>query len=568
MKKVIILILISVKPVFCQLNSKLKFTDITVKSGIKHSFQVFEGSFGGGACVIDYDQDGWEDLYVTSGMKNDQLLRNNHDGTFTDKIIGSGLESVLQFATQGVASADVNKDGIKDLFVTTVTQKINPSKIPRAENLLFLGQKNGKFLEATDEFGLRDLKSFSTAVSFADINGDGYPDAYIGNYFKNFQGSLKQVNDANVVSSHQAAEGFLLINKNGKKFVDEYKERGLNHKGLGFGGVFTDIDNDGDQDIIVNHDFGYKINPNYLYRNEFPKDYFTEISKELNFNLKINAMATAIGDWNGDGLQDYFFSNIRFNNFLENQGNNKPFINKARELGLEIFTVSWGANFADFDNDGDLDLFVANGDLNPGWIPVPNFLFENTGKRFIEIASSLGLNDFGIARGSVVFDFDNDGDLDIFVVNQDPVALLYPNKSSTLLYRNDSPKSNWLKLKLIGIDNESFGIGCKVEIRTKGKIFVKEVDGGASSHNSQNSTILHFGLGEISKLDEIKIFWPNGNIQFLTNQKVNQLLEIRETPIPFWTTSNFKWSLIMLVISTLCWIVFKRSSKLRKAISS
>ena len=142
----------------------------------------------------------------------------------------------------------------------------------------------------------------------------------------------------------------------------------MNHKGFGFGGVFTDFDNDADQDLLVNHDFGYKAKPNYLLENEYPSPTLKYVEKEYGMDLRINAMAAAVGDYNNDGWLDYFVTNIRFNLFMVNQGEGKPFVNKAEELGTKLFKITWGANFGDFDNDGDLDLFAANGDLNPNCI--------------------------------------------------------------------------------------------------------------------------------------------------------------------------------------------------------
>ena len=177
--------------------------------------------------------------------------------------------------------------------------------------------------------------------------------------------------------------------------------------------------------LFVNHDFGYKRTPDMLLENQYPKEKFIDVAKERRMDLRINSMGTAVGDYNNDGLMDYYMTNIRFNYFMVNQGAGKPFVNKAKELGMDFFAISWGANFADFDHDGDVDLFVANGDLNPNCVPMADFYFENIGGKFQDHASAYGLADYGIGRGSVVFDYDNDGDLDLLVVNQEPV-LNYP----------------------------------------------------------------------------------------------------------------------------------------------
>lgn len=538
-----------------------RFTNITEQAGIDHQFQVFEGMFGGGICVFDMNNDGFEDLYITSGMNEDRMYVNKGDGTFKNSLNGSGLEITKDYVTQGVSSADVNRDGFIDLFVTTITTKHVKQEIPRAINLLFINKGDGTFRDATAEYKLDHLQSFSTGINFGDFNNDGFPDAYVGNYFLDYDGQLSEINDATIVNASRTAQGYLLINKKGKYFVDEYEAYGLNHRGFGFGGVTTDIDNDGDQDIFVNHDFGYKAKPNYVLINQYPKQKFIYAEKELDLDVKINAMGAAVGDYNLDGLMDYFITNIKFNHFMVNEGSGKPFVNKAKELGTHMFTISWGANFADFDHDGDEDLFVANGDLNPNIQPMGNYYFENNGDSFLEKGRAYGMNDYGIARGSVVFDIENDGDLDLLVVNQNPVLENYPVESRTILMRNDSSFGNWIKIKLEGKKSLHRGIGSRVEIVANGKKQIREVDGGAASHLSQNSSIAHFGLADASIVDSIIIKWSSEEDQIILNQKSNQLVSISQE-----VNEKKSMSLSMLLISItalifLCFAIFKIKSK-------
>lgn len=535
-----------------------QFTDITQKSGINHQFKVFEGFLGGGACVIDFDNDGFEDIYLTTGTENDKLYRNNRNGTFTDVFENSGLTKTSGYITQGVVAADVNKDGFRDLFITTISTRGKRQVIPRAENLLFINNKNGTFSDATEKFGLKQLYSFSTGASFGDVNADGFPDIYVGNYFNQYDGPLNTITDATVVGANQISEGYLLINHEGKYFKNEYKDFGLTHKGFGFGGVFSDFDKDGDQDLIVNHDFGYKRTPNILYENLFPKSKFTDISLKKEMDLKINSMATAVGDYDGDGLLDYYFTNIRFNYLLKNQGAGKPFKNTTQSSGVNFLAISWGANFGDYDNDGDLDLFVNNGDLNPNCVPMANFYYENQGNgKFIDKAREYKINDYGLGRGSVVFDMDRDGDLDILSVNQNPV-LDFPTESVTKIFRNDFPKGNWIQLKLTGKANEIAGIGCRVELQAGGKLFIREVDGGSTSHLSQNSPILHFGLGNITKIEKIKIFWTNGDEQEVKGLEINKIYKVfqvsDDSELKF-----FWWILGVFIVIAL--IFFKKRIK-------
>ncbi|AQG80013.1 FG-GAP-like repeat-containing protein [Spirosoma montaniterrae] len=524
------------------------FKDVTQEVGVNHQFRVFEGMFGGGACAFDYDNDGDQDLFITGGMNDDVLYRNNGKGQFANVYEKSGLSVTRGFVTQGVAAADVNRDGWVDLFVTTITTKGKKQPIPRARNLLLLNNGNGTFRDATQAYGLDQLIAFSTGASFGDVNADGYPDLYVGNYFNAFTGNLTYINDATIVSATQTAKGYLLINKGGKRFEDLYDDYGLTHKGFGFGAIFTDYDNDADQDLMVNHDFGYKRTPNLLLQNQFSDREFRDVAPELKLDLPINSMGTAVADVNNDGLLDYYFTNIRFNRMMVSQGPGKPYLDKTREMGMTWIGISWGANFADFDHDGDLDLFVANGDLNPNCVPMADFYFENVGNRnpaqpqFQDNAHLHGLKDYGIGRGSVTFDADNDGDLDLLVVNQKPV-LDYPVPSVTHFYRNDGAKGNWLKIALKGLQAESHGIGSRIEVVVGGRRMLREIDGGASSHISQNSTIAHFGLGNTAVIDSIIVTWTGGKRQILTKQKINTLLTISEIP----EESAINWSLLAVV---------------------
>ncbi|KPM50077.1 CRTAC1 family protein [Jiulongibacter sediminis] len=502
------------------------FTDVTQLTGINHQFRVYEGMFGGGVCVFDFNKDGFEDLYITGGMNDDALYQNQGDGTFKNVFVGSGLERTRDFVTQGVVSADFNKDGFRDLLVTTITSRNEKKVIPRAINLLFLGKEGGVFEDVTEDFDLDKINTFSTGANVGDFNGDGWPDVYIANYFNQFEGELSEINDATVVGANQIAEGNLLLNVKGNYFKDVYADYGLDMKGFGFGGLFTDFDNDGDQDLLVNHDFGYKRTPNLLLQNNYPEKNFKNVAKELDINLRINAMGSAAGDYNNDGLMDYYMTNIRFNQFVVNQGAGKPFKKMDKELGMDFVSISWGANWADFDHDGDLDLFVSNGDLNPNCVPMANYYFENLGGRFEDHAREKGLNGYEIGRGSAIFDLENDGDMDIIVVSQKPVYDNYPMESMTRVYRNDSVSGHWLKVKLKGTNAEADGFGSKVQLIAGGKIFIKEIDGGGSSHISQNSSIAHFGLGDIQTIDTLKVYWTGGSTQIMTNIKADQLLEI------------------------------------------
>lgn len=546
-----VLCLLSAHPTM--LRAQTRFVDVTEQAGINHRFKVYEGMFGGGICVFDMDKDGYEDLYITGGMNEDVLYRNNGNGTFSNVYQNSGLEVTQKYVTQGVAGADVNRDGWVDLYITTITEKDSLERIPRAVNLLFLNNGDNTFRNETDAYGLREMRSFSTGASFGDFNADGYPDLYVGNYFRNYEGELTYINDATIVSANQTSEGYLLRNEKGKGFRDVYKKYGLSFKGYGFGGVFTDYDNDNDQDLIVNHDFGYKATPNFLFNNLFPRQRFEDQSKALDMDLKINSMSAAVGDFDNNGWMDYFFTNIRFNYFMVNQGPGKPYVNKAKSLGMNILSISWGANFADFDHDGDLDLYVSNGDLNPNDVPMGDFFFENTGNTFVEKGRAVGLSDYGIGRGSVIFDIENDGDMDILVVNQEPV-LAYPVPSYTRLFRNDSTQGNWVKISLQGTQSESHGLGSRITVVAGGRRMIREIDGGGSSHLSQNSTIAHFGLGSAEKIDSLIVHWSAYPPQILVNQPVNTTITVVEEERPLVLLAYIPLIALLLSIGLIVWL--------------
>nr|WP_211217387.1 CRTAC1 family protein [Neolewinella persica] len=535
--------------------AQTQFTDVTDSAGINHEFVVLEGMFGGGACVIDFNQDGFEDIYVTGGTVDDQLLRNNGDGTMTNVYEGSGMEFTRHFVTQGVAGADVNRDGYVDLFVTTITSRDSARTIPRARNLLFLGQAGGTFREVTDTFGLTPLYSFSTGGSFGDFNGDGWPDLFVGNYFIEYEGKLNVISDATIVGANQTARDYLLLNDGGKGFVNVYDEYGMDHRGFGFGGVFTDFDNDGDQDLIVNNDFGYKAVPSLVYENQYPKKRFVDVSEDLELDLRINAMGSAGGDYNQDGMLDYYMTNIRFNRFMVSQGVGKPFKNRTKEVGMNFVAISWGANWADYDHDGDLDLFVSNGDLNPNCVPMANYYYDNVGDGFNEIGKQNGTGDYGIGRGSVLFDLENDGDLDIFIVCQRPVLPNFPVSSKTKLLRNDAAPGNWLKVALKGKEAESQGLGSRVTVFSKGRQMIREIDGGGSSHLSQNSVIAHFGLGEETVADSVLVSWTGGEQQLLTGVAANQLLVVEEAARTQ-GAGLVKWGLGVVSLLAVCGVIF------------
>jgi len=185
--------------------------------------------------------------------------------------------------------------------------------------------------------------------------------------------------------------------------------------------------------------------------------------------------------------------------------------------------------------------------LNPSCVPMGDYYFCNLGVRFEEKGRFEGGSDYGIGRGSVVFDLENDGDLDILVVNQKPVLAGYPVESTTRLLRNDETKGNWIKIALKGVEAESHGLGSKIEIVVNGKHQIREIDGGGSSHLSQNTSFDHFGVGNATEIEEIIIHWTGGNKQVLKHQKANQTLIITEEK-HLSLFSIVKWAAVGLIV--------------------
>jgi len=524
------------------------FTDVTLNSGIDNIYDVYEGLFGGGVVAFDYNNDGFEDLYITGGKSQDILYKNNGDGTFKDVINGSGLLKDSLMVTTGVSSADVNKDGYIDLLVTTITSQNNHpnDKNKMSSNLLYINNGDGTFSDLTSKYGIQK-RNFSTSSSFGDINADGYPDLFIANYFNDFYfddnplGShrLSLLNNYSIQSNYETGQDELYINIDGKYFKDVSDLLVDAGKGYGFGGVFTDFDNDNDLDLFIINDFGETHEPNRLLVNQYPELRFENKSIELKINFGLKSMGVGVGDFNNDNFLDYHVTNIFAGPFIVNRGDGLPFINLTNNIGTgiskiksfndtESVIIGWGSIFLDYDNDTDLDLFNSNGPINPMVIPIPNILFENKGRVF-EVNEKSGVMDYGIARGSVHFDYDNDGDQDIFVVNQRPVnGTIYGKSMGSKLYRNDSSNdNNWLKIKLKGKQSTTRGLGARIRIVCDDLSMIREVDGG-SSHASQNSSVVHFGLGQNQIVDSVTVTWPGGKTQSLLNPGINKLIEIEE----------------------------------------
>ncbi len=507
-----------------------QFTEVSLESGIalQHTSAML---IGGGGAFFDYNNDGWLDIYLVGGNDDDGLFHNNGDGTFTNVAEMAGLESTSGYQTTGVITGDVDKDGYRDIFVTTWDTQ---------PNLMLHNNGDGTFTEVGEEIGMGGV-SFSMAASFGDYNLDGYLDLYVGNYIEENGGYTAENG-----FGHRCAANFFYVNQGDGTFEEVSEQYGMNNNGCALSVAFTDFDNDSDIDLLLANDFGEWVEPNALFENLYPVDFFANVSRQTGLNLEIYAMGIAVGDYNEDGLLDHYMTNIGHNPLLKNKGNYE-FEEVAQVAGVDnthsdtnpqtgnpLFATSWGAAFLDYNNDTYLDLFVSNGHIPAVQVIKnaendPNKLFQNNQANgtFTDVSSIMGIDNTDICRGMAVGDYDNDGDMDILVV-----AITDPSRPSTvedhiLLFRNDNPPANWLKVELEGVTNNKQGMGSRVEVSVDGRTFIREIDGG-SSHASHNSTIAHFGLGDYEMVDELKVRWLGGEEQVFTNIAANQLITIVE----------------------------------------
>ena len=505
------------------------FTEVTTEAGIEHIFS-HSGFIGGGVAFLDTDNDGDDDIYITSGRELDHFYINNGDGTFTNDALNAGLFLTSEYYTTGVAFGDVNRDGFQDIFVCTRGDVYNPF----GKNFLFLNQQNNTFIDIWSQFEEEDF-SYSVSATLFDYNHDGFLDVFVANYVE--QPAFIFDDDNNIVGyDHTCFKNVLYQNIDGIQF-QRIGEDQIAGSGCSLALCATDIDNDDDQDLFVINDFGEFLSPNALYENNGDLG-FISAGSNFQVNQAIYGMGICQGDYNLDGQTDYYISNLGTNLLLKN--NDGLFENESINLGVDDtwfnedegwYSVSWGCVFADFDNNSYQDLYVAN-----GWITTPDFIpsrlnqndvfFSNSSSGFNK-ETEIGIENTDVSRGVAYSDYDQDGDLDILVVNQN--VPMVAGGWRTKLFRNDTESSgNYLQIDLIGYESNRNGFGSKVFLVAKNQSFVQELV-GASSHCSQNSSVLHFGLDTISIVDTIIVDWL-GDIEndTLYNISANQRIKIYE----------------------------------------
>jgi hypothetical protein len=530
------------------LSAQIAMSDQATAAGINHEC-VVPFYVGGGAAFFDYNNDGYEDLYLTGGTNADKLYRNDGNGSFTDVSMASGIVSATQAAiTLGVTSGDLDNDGDRDILVTTEET---------FGLILFRNNGNGTFSNIANFTGMSIATRGSYTASFGDYNEDGFLDIYIANYVDEI-GFLYDTSGAINGFAHSCHPNYLYLNNGNMSFTERSAIEGVADTGCSLSASFTDFDSDGDVDLFSINDFGEFIVPNLLFRND--SAVFTDISAASNVDTPgIYGMGIAIGDYDQDMDLDYYVTNIGRNTFYNNQGN-ASFLDVATTAGVEntysippdsFFTTGWGCAFFDLENDTDLDLYISNG-LIPAAAFIqteendPNMLYRNNGDgTFTNIADSLGVNSDLVNRGLAMADYDKDGDIDLLSAQLVPVT--GPSPTNVLLYQNQTVNTNnWLQVKLQGVITNRDAFGSQIDIYVGGKSWVHEISGGCS-HLSQHSSIAHFGLGQDSIVDSLTVRWLSGNVETFYAIPGNQLITIVEdtTSPPVVVVNNDPQSVII-----------------------
>jgi len=536
---------------------QLNFIDVTKEAGI--NFIHFPGTrtsqlpedMGSGVAWGDYDNDGWIDLFVVNHagpitMPSDELLttpahcalyHNNKDGTFTEVSVQAGVD--LRGFGMAAAWGDYNNDMLLDLFVSSY-----------GENRFYHNNGDGTFSERTKQAGLGGLNGFWAGVSWADFNRDGFLDIYVCGYVKysssekSLSGSMQYDEEvpASINPSSFAPERCLLYKNNGNgSFTELAKEVGVdNPKGRSLSAAWCDFNEDGWPDLYVAND----VSDNALYRN-LGNGKFEDISHLARVADYRGAMGIAIADWDKDQDMDLFvthwiaqenalYSNLKSQILAMKNDAIDPlqFMDEADRFGLgqiALDFIGFGTSFFDFDNDSYLDIFVVNGSTfqkksqSTLLIPMSDQIFWNRSSEdgFYNVSSVGGsyFNSEYVGRGGAYADYDNDGDLDLFIVNNQGPAILLENKNVS--------NNNWFKCTLYGKQSNSIAIGTRLYLKSGDEIYNRQV-GSQSSYLSQNSYVQHFGLGKSEVIDSLNIFWPSGHQTVIKNLQVNQNLHIYE----------------------------------------
>jgi len=513
------------------------FEDVTEKSGInfRHSFgeqklsSILEAT-GSGCAWLDYNNDGLLDLYVVSGRYLDgltnhskpdgvdatnHLYRNNGDGTFTDVTAQAGVGG--KGFGMGVTVGDYDNDGFEDIYVTNY-----------GSSILYHNNGDGTFTDVTAKAGV-DNPYWGVGAAFIDYDRDGKLDLFVGNYLK-FDPNYRLYYTADAFPGpldYEGSSNRLFHNNGDGTFTDVTQKSGIfNPAGRAMGVTVGDYDNDGWPDIYIAND----TMDSYLYHNNHDGT-FTNVAQDINVAFGANGEATSAmgpiwGDYDNDGWQDLFVSDMRYHRLFHNPGMEKYFLDTTVETGVAQVSgqyVAWGDGFFDFDNDGWKDVFIVNGGLH--WmVPMEDSVLHNNGNgTFSDVSARAGsyFKFKKVGRGACFADYDNDGLIDGFIVVLGGKGILLHASQPV------SARNHWLTLKLVGTRSNRDGFGARIEaIAGDLKQTIESVS--ESGYLSQGDPRPHLGLGPRAEVDKLTIHWPSGTVQILEHVKADQFLTVTE----------------------------------------
>ncbi len=509
---------------------QMQFSEITREAGIDHHY-LSVNEMGGGAAFFDMDNDGDQDLWISGGMQWDKLYENDGTGHFTDISWDAGVPITKNYITTGVITGDLDNDGFEDVLLLTHIG---------FPNVLLRNNGDKTFSNVTLSSGLGAYEAYNVSAALGDINMDGYLDIYAANYIDRPALIYNATRDTVLGFQHTCHSNKLFINNGDWTFTEKTSQYNADDTGCALATAITDFDGDHDPDIMLSNDFGSWVTPNALLQNQYPDTVLSNVSKITGTDIEIYGMGIAIGDYDNDLDLDYYLTNLGRNVLLQNQGN-ASFIDLSTEAGVEdtyekdsLFAVGWGTVFADFDNDADLDLYIVNGHVSAAPFILngeknTNHLYENDGNGYFhQVTLPESLQSYQRGRGLASADIDGDGDIDFLVVPVNRQAT--PDTLQKVqLFRNDlQDTNNWISIALESESYNRYGIGSMLYLEAGGKKYMQEVNGGYGTHASQHSRIIHFGLGSATLIDSLIVVWPGGKKQVHHSLPVNQLLTIQE----------------------------------------